>query len=263
MKKEAMNDRKRRRFVRRAVLGALAVGGVANIAAVINQQMAFSRFVKKFRALPESDSRTGKELIEHGVLPENSVLLSEPSEVAAALNRNVDRIVKNPLSRMLEKSLGTPTSVLSLMSGNNAVYIGRENGVPVFAFPKGKISRIMALHEDGHRRADELRGEEGKYLEEYTNSRYGAIGDLFRPGRIRDSKGRLTRYGMENEAWDMAGVPEDNEIRRAALNTYKSKGLLKSISKTTLLGTLLGTGALAYTYHKYPRKWYERLFNIG
>ena len=221
-----------------------------------NMLFRSGRFRKAVDDTPDSDKRTSKEFEEDGTIPKGSRILHGTDEIARASDESDSRLIKNPFRRWYNKVWLNPLLARSVRSGNNALFLGDNGGKPVLAFPDRPIPRSMVAHELGHHRASKLRRSHDDYLREYDSAPGGRLMDLFSPGRLRTSDGRLTQVGMESEAWDLAGVPADNRLRQSALGTYKSLSLYNSLRKAGLLSSAVGLGLMLYALRKYPKTWY-------
>lgn len=100
-----MSPAERRKLLLYAGGGLSAVSSLAFIAGLVNHQASIGRFSKRMKSLPDSEKMTADELMRAGVLPANSVVLSDKDRIVKALRGNADRIVKNPISRILQKAM--------------------------------------------------------------------------------------------------------------------------------------------------------------
>lgn len=179
-----------------------------------------------------------------GDLPLFSRLLTGKEELSKYLHAKIDEVAKTPFERRLGHASVDP-QVEQVVSGRNAAYLGRDKWHrPVFAFPKGKMGRRVVLHEVGHYLAAKKRPDDLSYMKEYARgaSSESSLRNLFRPRLKRDDAGNLTRYGMEAEAWDMGGVPDDDPVRKAALGSYNGVSRMGRLAKAGLIANLLGIG---------------------
>ena len=251
-----MSPSEKRRLLLGAGLGMTAMPVVLGSAGLVNMLFRSGKFRKALAGTPDSDKRTLEELKEDGTIPKGSRILRGADEIARAADESDRKLVKNPFRLWYNRVWLNPLLARSVRSGNNALFMGDSGGKPVLAFPDRLIPRGMVAHELGHHRASKLRRSHDDYMREYDSAPNGRLMDLFSPGRLRTSDGRLTRVGLENEAWDLAGVPADNRLRRSAIGTYKSLSLYNSLRKAGLLSSAVGLGLMLYALKKYPRTWY-------
>ena len=243
--------------VRRRLLYA-SVGMMAAAPATLLYNLStgtrgLSRFADALRADTETNGRTREELEAEGVIPGDSRLITESGDMVRELDANVDALKMNPVRRIGEKLFNRIVAPQQVASGSNAFYLRREGKKPIIAVPPGKMSPTLVRHELGHFLADSSRPAPGDYQREYAAaSRRVLLSALFRPDRIRDDDGTLTRYGLEVEAWDKSGVDPSNRLRRLALSTYRGKARRDALMRVASIVGLAGLGLGIYTLKRYP-----------
>lgn len=201
-----------------------AVAHIKKLEASMKARVDVKKEVKKHKKqlggiplIVVTDQREYETLIK----PKVKTLGFEPAEVAS--------ILKTARSVMKE-----------VMSGNNA-YVWTVHGSKkraVFLVTPPKLSKLAFMHELGHIQSMKAGTSIARLdMGDIQRTFYTAMDTL---SGIYSKYGRYGSYREEQRAWDLAGVPPGNPLRKAALASYKHG------AKLDRLIIKMGAAALAF-----------------
>lgn len=233
-------EKARRRRIARRIALALGIGAVTGIVGSSLYRLWANRQV--LRALGDTgDWRTSGELRRKGHIPKSSLILKpgRPNSTLVAIRDRVRRLL----------GVTKPT-----YDNEYSAYFVTESGRPIFYLGnnENKISERIARHEAGHHKAQQSRkGGPLQYAREINYAQRSAGGwlDIFNPGRLRDRQGRHTLVGLEQEAWDLSGIPASDKVRQAALHTYKTHAATRSLNRYMRLAAVTAVPVGIYGYY--------------
>lgn len=156
-----------------------------------------------------------------GRIPLLSKVITDPEEMADHMLANMPNAPKDKAARSMVRRV-LLRQARQMASGKNAAYAGISGGRPVFYGSAKGMNPTVASHETGHYRAAKLHGP-GKYMEDYMRAarRFPRPGDVLERNMWKDGD-KMSRPGMEREAWELGPGEQDKSIRDVALNTYKT-----------------------------------------
>lgn len=156
-----------------------------------------------------------------GRIPLLSKVITDPEEIADHMMDNIPNPPKSGIARSALRRACLAQAKL-VADGRNAAYAGISGGRPVFYGSRKGMNPTVASHETGHYRAAILHGPK-KYIEDYGRAakRFPRPGDVLEKNMWSDGD-RMSRPGMEREAWELGPGSQDKVLRDSALNTYKT-----------------------------------------